>query len=66
MAYVVLLSEQSKTELAAIKKSGDKKTLNKIANLLLELCTIGSVPLCTFSRFYFEVSNFMLNFAAEF
>ena len=37
MAYVVLLSEQSKTELAAIKKSGDKKTLNKIANLLLEL-----------------------------
>ena len=37
MAYVVLLSEQSKTELAAIKKSGDKKTLNKIVNLLLEL-----------------------------
>ena len=37
MAYVVLLSEQSKTELAAIKKSGGKKTLNKIANLLLEL-----------------------------
>ena len=31
-----------------------------------EMCTVGSVPLCTFSRFYFEVSNFMLNFAAEF
>jgi len=37
MAYAVLLSEQSKTELAAIKRSGDKKTLNKIAKLLIEL-----------------------------
>ena len=37
MAYVVLLTEQSKKELAIIKKSGDKATLNKIANLLLEL-----------------------------
>lgn len=37
MAYVVLLTEQSKKELAIIKKSGDKVTLHKIANLLLEL-----------------------------
>lgn len=37
MAYVVLLTEQSKKELAIIKKSGDKATINKIANLLLEL-----------------------------
>ena len=37
MAYVVLLSEQSKVELAAIKKSGDKATIKKIANMLLEL-----------------------------
>lgn len=37
MTYAVLLSEQSKTELAAIKRSGDKKTLNKIAKLLIEL-----------------------------
>ena len=37
MAYVVLLSEQSKIELAAIKKSGDKATIKKIANMLLEL-----------------------------
>lgn len=37
MAYAVLLSEQSKTELAVIKRSGDKKTLNKIAKLLIEL-----------------------------
>lgn len=37
MAYVVLLSESAKTELSAIKKSGDKPTLKKIANLLLEL-----------------------------
>jgi toxin YoeB len=37
MAYVVFLSEQSKTELAAIKRSGDKATIKKIAKLLLEL-----------------------------
>jgi toxin YoeB len=37
MAYVVLLSEQAKTEVAAIKKSGDKVTVNKIAKLLVEL-----------------------------
>ena len=37
MAYVVYFSEQAKTELAAIKRSGDKKTVKKIANLLLEL-----------------------------
>ena len=37
MAYVVFLSEQSKVELAAIKKSGDKATLKKIANMLIEL-----------------------------
>ena len=37
MAYVVLLSEQSKTELAAIKRSGDKATIKKITNMLLEL-----------------------------
>jgi hypothetical protein len=29
MAYVVFLSEQSKVELAAIKKSGDKATIKK-------------------------------------
>lgn len=37
MAYTVLLSEQAKTELAVIKKSGDKPTLKKIATLLIEL-----------------------------
>ncbi len=37
MTYVVLLSEAAKTELAIIKKSGDKSTLKKIANLLVEL-----------------------------
>jgi len=37
MAYTVLLSEQAKMELAVIKKSGDKPTLKKIANLLIEL-----------------------------
>ena len=37
MAYVVYLSEQAKTELATIKRSGDKKTIKKIANLLIEL-----------------------------
>ena len=36
MAYVVLLSEQSKAELAAIKKSGDKATIKKIANMFVE------------------------------
>ena len=34
MAYVVYLSEQAKTELAAIKRSGDKKTIQKIAKLV--------------------------------
>ena len=37
MAYVVYLSEQAKTKLATIKRSGDKKTIKKIANLLIEL-----------------------------
>ena len=37
MAYTVLLSEQAKTELAVIKKSGDMPTLKKIAKLLVEL-----------------------------
>ncbi|MBR3618200.1 MAG: Txe/YoeB family addiction module toxin [Bacteroidaceae bacterium] len=37
MAYVVYFSEQAKTELAVIKRSGDKATVKKIANLLLEL-----------------------------
>ena len=37
MSYVVFLSEQSKIELAAIKKSGDKATIKKIANMLIEL-----------------------------
>lgn len=37
MAYVVYLSEQAKTELATIKRSGNKKTIKKIANLLIEL-----------------------------
>ena len=37
MAYVVLLSEPAKAELAVIKHSGDKVTLKKIANLLVEL-----------------------------
>ncbi len=34
MAYVVYLSEQAKTELATIKRSGDKKTIKKIAKLV--------------------------------
>ena len=37
MTYVVLLSEAAKAELAIIKKSGNKSTLKKIANLLVEL-----------------------------
>ena len=37
MAYAVLLSEQAKEEIVAIKKSGDKPTIKKITNMLLEL-----------------------------
>ncbi len=37
MNYTILLSEQAQKELSAIKKSGDKPTIQKIANLLLEL-----------------------------
>lgn len=37
MAYVVILSEQAISELAVIKKSSDKPTLKKIANMLVEL-----------------------------
>lgn len=37
MAYVVLLSEAAKAELAIIKKSGDKSAIKKIVNILLEL-----------------------------
>lgn len=37
MTYVVYLSEQAKKELAVIKRSGDKKTVKKVADLLLEL-----------------------------
>jgi len=37
MTYVVLLSEAAKAELVVIKKRGDKSTLKKIANLLVEL-----------------------------
>ena len=37
MAYVVLLSEAAKTELASINRSGDKATIRKIAKLLVEL-----------------------------
>ena len=37
MPYTVLLSEAAKTQLAVIKKSGDKPTLKKIASMLVEL-----------------------------
>ncbi|MBR1683288.1 MAG: Txe/YoeB family addiction module toxin [Bacteroidaceae bacterium] len=37
MPYTVLLSEAARTELSMIKKSGDKATIKKVANLLLEL-----------------------------
>ena len=37
MAYTVLISENAKAELAVIKKSGDKPTLKKIANMLVDL-----------------------------
>lgn len=37
MTYTVLLSEQAKEEIAIIKKSGDKATVKKIANMLFEL-----------------------------
>ena len=37
MAYVVLLSEKAKTELATIKGSGDQSTIKKVTKLLLEL-----------------------------
>lgn len=37
MAYAVLLSEQAKKEIAAIKKSGDKPTVKKITQMLLKL-----------------------------
>lgn len=37
MSYVVYLTKPAKEELALIKKSGDKTTVKKIANLLAEL-----------------------------
>ena len=37
MAYIVFLSEQAKKEISVIKKSGDKPTIKKISNMLLEL-----------------------------
>ena len=37
MAYAILLSEQGKEEIVAIKKSGDKSTIKKVTNMLLEL-----------------------------
>ena len=37
MAYVVNLSEAAKAELVVIKRSGDRATLKKIANMLIEL-----------------------------
>lgn len=37
MAYTVLLSESAKAELAVIKHSGDKASIKKIANMLVEL-----------------------------
>lgn len=37
MAYVVLLSEKAKAELATIKGSGDQSTMKKVTKLLLEL-----------------------------
>ena len=37
MAYTVLLAESAKSELAVIKHSGDKATIKKIANMLVEL-----------------------------
>ncbi|MBO7590639.1 MAG: type II toxin-antitoxin system YoeB family toxin [Prevotella sp.] len=37
MTYAILLSEQAQEEIAAIKKSGDKPTIKKITNMLLEL-----------------------------
>lgn len=37
MAYAILLSEQAKEEIVAIKKSGDKSTIKKVTNMLLEL-----------------------------
>ena len=37
MAYTVLLSESAKAELTIIKHSGDKATIKKIANMLVEL-----------------------------
>ena len=37
MVYSILFSEAAKAELAVIKKSGDKATLKKIANMLVEL-----------------------------
>ena len=37
MTYVVNLSESAKAELVNIKKSGDRTTIKKIANMLIEL-----------------------------
>ena len=37
MAYVVILSDTARAELSVIKHSGDKVTLSKIANILVEL-----------------------------
>lgn len=37
MAYVVILSDTARAELSVIKHSGDKVTLRKIANILVEL-----------------------------
>ena len=37
MTYIVHLSESAKAELVNIKKSGDRITIKKIANMLIEL-----------------------------
>ena len=37
MAYVVILPDTARAELSVIKHSGDKVTLRKIANILVEL-----------------------------
>lgn len=37
MSFAVLLTESAKAELATIKHSGDKATIRKIANMLVEL-----------------------------
>ena len=50
MSFAVLLTESAKAELATIKHSGDKATIRKIANMLVELQELMADPLCLLAQ----------------